>query len=243
MMATDLADAIHGFLLRSMLPLLVASPGPSPSAGPRLRGVVRADEAHARVALSADDRMASGVAAEFVLRSLMSDGRLTGVEKAVDHVRGPLASDLGRYLVGSARPRDSHHNVIVRVDLADASVLAGEGSPDQGLFRLLSLLDQGGDPAWFHDVFTFTGFMLQPAGRCRIYLRATESGRVHGVEIPLRHGDGRAIFGIGGSLVQELAALVREGDLAVQPRIDDRDDYCDDVVDMTGWVDPPPSAP
>jgi hypothetical protein len=128
------------------------------------------------------------------------------------------------------------------VNVAEVSGGAGAACLDQGLFRLLSLLDHGGDPAWFNDVYTFTGFMLRPADRCRIYIRAVESGRVHGIEIPLTHADGRAIFGVGGSLVQELAALVREGDLSVQPKVGGRDDYCDDVFDMTEWLDPPASA-
>ncbi|MEH0933849.1 hypothetical protein [Micromonospora psammae] len=186
--------------------------------------------------------MTTGVAAEFALPDLVRDGRLVGVGAAVDLIRTTFAVGLEQYLVTSTLVRDSHHNVIVPVSAAQLAESMEAGVPDLGLFQLFSQFAHGGDPPWFTDVYEFTGFMLLPYDRCRIYLRVGGNGEVHGIDIPLTHADGGAIYGLAGSLVQELATLVRVGDLSIQPKVDRHDDYCGTVFDMSEWVDPPAPA-
>lgn len=236
-MANSLRDVVHQFLLRSTLPLLVtASPG-----RPTIRGVVRADDGHTRIALWAGDA-APGVAGEFALESLAANGEVLRAEAAVHHVRDILAADFERHDGNPSLARDSHRNAIVPIPSTEVDALAGRVGPEHGLARLFTMLTYGGDPPWFADVFTFTGFMLQADRRCRAYVRAAEDGTTYGVDFPLTHADGHAIRGTAASLPQELESLIRVGDLTIQPRIDAPDDYCDVLVDMSRWVDPPSSA-
>ncbi|MEU4714309.1 hypothetical protein AB0F73_11750 [Micromonospora purpureochromogenes] len=236
-MANSLRDVVHQFILRSTLPLLVtASPG-----GPTVRGIVRGDDGHTRIALWAGDA-GPGVAAEFALESLADNGEVLRAEAAVDHVRTVLTADFERHRSNPSLTRDSHHNAIVPVSPAEIAALAGRVGPEHGFARLFAMLAYGGDPPWFAEVFTFTGFMLQPGQRCRAYLRAAEDGTTYGIDFPLRHANGHAIRGTAASLPQELESLIRVGDLTIQPRIDVPDDYCDVLVDMTQWVDPPSPA-
>lgn len=233
-MANGLRDAVHQFLLRSTLPLLVtASPG-----CPALRGIVRADDGHTRIALWAADT-GPGIAGEFALESLAENGEVLRAEAAVEHVRTVLAVDPHRHHSRPSLVRDSHGNTVVPVSPAEVDALAGQVGPEHGLTRLFTMLAYGGDPPWFSQVYTFTGFMLQPGDRCRAYVRAVDDGTTYGIDFPLRHADGHAIRGVAASLPQELESLIGVGDLAIQPRIDGPDDYCDVIVDLTRWVDPP----
>ncbi|MFD1371098.1 hypothetical protein [Actinoplanes sichuanensis] len=52
--------------------------------------------------------------------------------------------------------------------------------------------------------------------------------------------DGTVRPGQGGSFPVELPALVRDGEMGHQQRIDTVDDYCDVVYDMGFWVNPDP---
>ncbi|MER6590833.1 hypothetical protein ABT214_02985 [Micromonospora purpureochromogenes] len=141
--------------LEATLPLLVtASPG-----GPTVRGIVRADDGHTRIALWAGDA-GPGVAAEFALESLADNGEVLRAEAAVDHVRTVLTADFERHRSNPSLTRDSHHNAIVPVSPAEIAALAGRVGPEHGLARLFAMLAYGGDPPWFAEVFTFTGFML-----------------------------------------------------------------------------------
>ncbi|WP_446211308.1 hypothetical protein [Micromonospora sp. IBSANI012] len=236
-MAISLRDAVHQFMLRSTLPLLVtASPG-----RPTVRGIARADDGHTRIALWAGDAE-PGVAGEFALESLADSGEVLRAEAAVHHVRDVLAADFERHRSNPSLTRDSHQNAIVPVPSAEIGALAERVGPEHGLARLFAMLTYGGDPPWFAEVFTFTGFMLQAGQRCRAYVMAAESGATYGIDFPLTHANGHAIRGTAASLPQELESLIRVGDLTIQPRIDVPDDYCDVLVDMTRWVDPPSSA-
>ena len=79
---TTAADNTFSFLLRSATALVLAPPGQLPPVSVRLRGVVRADATHARVALSSASDPTTGLAVDF---DLTPDGRPLDVEAAVDH--------------------------------------------------------------------------------------------------------------------------------------------------------------
>ncbi|NJC72540.1 hypothetical protein HC031_22880 [Planosporangium thailandense] len=183
--------------------------------------------------------MASGLAVEF---ALASDSEPLDVEAAIDYVRTAVAADMNRSREWQSNVRDSHRNVVVEASAAGFTTEATAPSYDHGLFGLFSLLVHGGGFPWFEDVYTFAGFMLR-GERCRIYIRVTDNGTVYGIEIPLTHADGRPLRRFAGSLPQELASLVPDGDLATNPVIDDRDDYCGQVFDLTSRIIPAaPSA-
>jgi hypothetical protein len=236
-MATDLEDATFSFMLRSIIPLLVAPPGPLPSRGPRLRGVVRVDHGSARVVLSDDPTMTSGLAVQF---ALSSSDRALNVEAAIDYLRANVATDMVRFHSLLTGGWDSHHNLIVKASEFGFSN-SGQGAfYDHSLFGLASLLVHGGGFPWFEDLYTFAGLMLRGGNKCRIYIRRAKDRKNYGIEIPLSGADGRTAHGFGGSLPQELAPLVRGGDLFLQPTVDDHDDYCGEIFDMARWVSPAP---
>ncbi|MDT5038710.1 MAG: hypothetical protein QOE03_3895 [Micromonosporaceae bacterium] len=234
-MVTNLEDATYAFLLRSVTPLVVAPPGSLPAYRTTLRGVVRASNDVARIVVSNDVQMTSGLAVEF---ALSREGEALDVEAAIDCARTAPMLDNDQFREKQSQPFDSHGNVIVDASLLGFSDTAQTVSYDHALFRLFGLLTHGGGFPRFEDVYTFAGFMLRAGNKCRIYIRVTGNGQVYGVEIPLTSTAGKITRSFGGSLPQELVPLVREGDLLIQPRINDPDDYCVAVFDMTTWVDP-----
>jgi hypothetical protein len=232
----ELCDHAYDVLLNDALPYLVAPPGTG-VAGVTLRGVTRADERYARIAVTADPAMASGVAAEIDLYDLADDGmRGSGIAVAamMDAAAALLRSDeqqMGR--------TDSHGNHVVSLPARDRPAPAPVVSARLALFGLFSQLTRGGDPPWFGDVYTFTGFMFQPEQHCRIYIRAGQTDTRYGLNIPLVKSNGHPIYGVGASLVQELFSKTREGQLKYEAHLHTADDYCDELLDLTRWVDPP----
>jgi hypothetical protein len=134
------------------------------------------------------------------------------------------------------RPRDSHGNIVVAAAETGYDNTAGPTYPDQRLFSLLSGLVHGGGFPWFEDLYTFAGFMFTAAQVCRIYLRVTSTDTTYGVDLPLT-ADGRPTDGFS-NLPQELAALVGNGDLANREVLDDSDDCCNAVIDLSAWLEP-----
>ncbi len=234
-------DHIYNSLLNELLPYVVTPPGLS---GPqvRLRGAVRVDSHRARVALCQHDTAASGVAIEIFLPDFAGSGHLRGLNDVISCLHGP-GVDLRRYTGDASLTRDSHSNVITRFSKQDWAPATDDADARQELFRLFSHLARGRDSAWFSDVYTFTGFMLQADRRCRIYIQDMLNGVTYGLEIPLVNAGGRAVYGIGSSLVQELFAKVREGQLLTEPAVEEPDDYCEHLLDLTEWVDPPLAPP
>ncbi|MEU2041351.1 hypothetical protein [Nocardia niwae] len=227
-MTTGTADAKFDFLLCSTIPLVLAPPGPLPPTGARVRGVVRADATHARIALSTATDLSSAVAVDF---DLTAEGTGLDVDAAVDHMRftvAPTVADLQRTY--QHHPRDNHGNVVVTASETGFDNTAVPVYADQRLFSLFSILVHGGGVPWFEDLYTFAGFMLINPGVCRIYLRLTATGLTYGIDLPLIGADGRPM--VGSSLPQELAPLVRNGDLATRRVLDDTDNYCTAVVDL-----------
>ncbi|BDT97428.1 hypothetical protein [Nocardia sputorum] len=239
-MTTGTADATFDFLLCSTVPLVLAPLGPWPPTGARLRGVVRPDSPHARIALSVAEDISTAVALDF---DLVAEGGGLDVGAAVDHLRftvAPAVADLR--LVHEHSPRDSHGNVVVAASETGFGSSAVPISSDQRLFSLFSLLVHGGGIPWFEDLYTFAGFMFTDPRVCRIYLRMTATGLTYGVDLPLVGTDGRPMLGFS-NLPQELAPLVRNGDLATRRVLDDTDDYCTAVVDLGTWLGPAGTVP
>jgi hypothetical protein len=230
-MVTSPEDGAFGFLLRSMVPFVLDPLGLSPSSAIALRGVVRTSH-RARVAISQDSDLASGVAVEF---ELGHGSRVLDVEAAVRYLQSNAAQILRRPVASDAI-FDSHHNVLVNATAAGFGTEAPRSSYDQSLFGLFSILVHGGGFPWFEDVLTFDGFMFPNRTTCRVYLRIADSGRVVGIEVPLLTVDGQPRHRFAGSLPQELASLVRAGDLLNQPQVDQRDEYCAVIFDMSSWV-------
>jgi hypothetical protein len=181
---------------------------------------------------------ASGVAIEIFLPDFAKSGHLRGLNDVISCLHG-AAADLRRYTEDASLARDSHSNVITQFSKQEWAHPTDESDAHHELFRLISHLARGRDSAWFSDVYTLTGFMLQADRRCRIYIQATLTGVTYGLEIPLVNSDGRAIYGVGSGLVQELFAKVREGQLLTEPTVAEADDYCEHLLDLTEWVDPP----
>jgi hypothetical protein len=120
-----------------------------------------------------------------------------------------------------------------QLDQANADVL-----PDQELFQLFDLMHRGPFLDSVDGVYTFTGFMLIPNQRCRIYVRMTTTRTSYGLDIPLfRHGGG-AISGITASFTQELAMKLHADGELYDPVVDRADDYCERVYDLSNWINP-----
>ncbi|WP_067804304.1 hypothetical protein [Nocardia beijingensis] len=233
-MTTGTADAKFDFLLCSTIPLVLAPPGPLPPTGARVRGVVRADATHARIALSTATDLSNAVAVEF---DLTAEGTGLDVDAAVDHMRFTVASTLADIQrTHQHHPRDSHGNIVVAASETGFDNTAVSVYPDQRLFSLFSIFVHGGGVPWFEDLYTFAGFMFTNARVCRIYLRVTATGVTYGIDLPLIGADGRPM--VGSNLPQELAPLVRNGDLATRRVLDDTDNYCTAVVDLGAWLGP-----
>ena len=77
-MDVNLENNVFGFLLGRVLPLVLAPPGSHPAVGRRLRGVVRPTPSRARVILSRDAELTSGVGFEC---DLVRDGSELAVEE------------------------------------------------------------------------------------------------------------------------------------------------------------------
>ena len=232
-MTTAAADHTFSFLLRSTIPLVLAPPGRLPPVDARIRGVVRADPTHARVVLSADIDLSTGLAVDF---DLTPDAEALNVATAVEHARFTVAPGISELLARhQQRPRDSHSNIVVPAVETGFDNIAGSSYPAQDLFGLFSVLVHGGGFPWFEDLYTFAGFMLTHPDVCRIYLRVTNSGVTYGIDLPLAMTDGRSGSGFS-NLAQELAALVGDGTLATRKMLDNTDDYCTAVVDLSAWL-------
>lgn len=233
-MTTTTADATFSFLLRSTVPLVLAPPG-QPPGGVRLRGVVRADPAHARVALSADTDPTPAIALEY---NLAPGGDALNVATAVDHARFTVAPRISDLLATHHRqPHDSHGNIVVLAANTGFDNTADPTCPDQCLFALFSVLVHGGGFPWFEDLYTFAGFMFTDPDVCRIYLHVTGTDLTYGVDLPLTGPDGHPAGGFA-NLPQELAPLVRNGALANRKVLDDTDEYCTAVIDLSTFLGP-----
>jgi hypothetical protein len=126
-------------------------------------------------------------------------------------------------------------NVATAVD--HARFIVAPTCPDQCLFALFSVLVHGGGFPWFEDLYTFAGFMFTDPDVCRIYLHVTGTDLTYGVDLPLTGPDGRPAGGFA-NLPQELAPLVRNGALANRTVLDDTDDYCTAVIDLSTFLGP-----
>ncbi|MFF0494182.1 hypothetical protein ACFYTQ_34630 [Nocardia sp. NPDC004068] len=222
------ADARFDFLLSRAIPFVLAPIGSG--GGPRLRGVVRGGAGRARIVLCDSADMRPGVAVEYDLGSQLD------VPSALDHARFVVAPVLDRVAADhSNQPRDSHGDIVIAAaDLGfDTTIVTDPG--DQRLFGLFSLLTGGGIP-WFADDFAFAGFLHRDADTCRIYIKVTRSARTYGIDLDVTAGPGRQTG--YAYLTQELAPLARTGDLDDRPVLDDTDDYCDAVIDITAWLGP-----
>ncbi|MEV0723834.1 hypothetical protein AB0I37_13750 [Micromonospora purpureochromogenes] len=240
-MATNLEDwdHAHGFLLGAALPLVLTPPGSGLPPRPRLRGVVRVDDEHSRLALSHDPSMATGVAVELSLPSLYRDGCLHDVDAVLAYVRTTMAARLDPAAQDTTLRRDSHANALIALSDAERAQAFTAVLPEQELFRLFNLLHHGPMQMSVQDVYTFTGFMLRADQRCRIYVRLTDTRTSYGLEIPLRTSGGDSIFGIGASFGQELAMKLGCDGRLFEPVVDDADEYCKLVYDLQSWVNPP----
>lgn len=230
-MTTTTADATFSFLLRSTVPLVLAPLGQP--GGVWLRGVVRADPAHARVVLSADTDPTPAIALEY---NLAPGGKALNVAAAVDHARFTIAPQISDLLATHHRqPHDSHGNVVVLAASTGFGNTADPAYPDQRLFSLFSVLVHGGGFPWFEDLYTFAGFMFTDSNVCRIYLHVTGTDLTYGIDLPLTGPDGRPTAGFT-PLPQELAPLVRNGALGKRRVLDDTDEYCTAVIDLSVFV-------
>ncbi|MEU6832822.1 hypothetical protein ABZ894_29610 [Nocardia beijingensis] len=225
------ADGRFDLLLYRAIPLVLAPAGTT--VGPRVRGVVRAGSGHARIVLSPDAAMVSGIAVDY---ELTSGAGLLDVSGAIDHARFTIAPAFTQLLVDHEdQPRDSHGNTVLAAADTGFDYTAVADSGDQRLFSLFSLLVGGGLP-WFAGDYTFAGFLYTDADTCRIYIHVTRTDRTYGIDLAVSGDDGRPTG--YAYLAQELAPLARTGDLARQPVLDDPDDYCDSVVDLRAWMGP-----
>ncbi|WP_225729606.1 MULTISPECIES: hypothetical protein [unclassified Nocardia] len=231
-MVADTSDNAFSFLLRTMIPLIVAPIGPLPPTGVQLRGVVRADDERVRVVLSADARMTSGLAIEF---DLARDAEASTVKPIMDHVRAGVAPQMDELLRIHPQTRDSHSNIVVPASATGFRPAAQPAHYDQALFSVFSLFVHGGGFPWFEEDYTFGGFMFRSDRICRIYVKVTATDAVYGFDAPINGPHGPGTYGYG-LLPQELAPLARTGDLAAKPVVDDTDDYCVAVVDLSSWV-------
>ncbi|MGV9971127.1 hypothetical protein [Nocardia beijingensis] len=229
------ADGRFDLLLCRTIPLVLAPAGTA--VGPRVRGIVCADSGHARIVLSPDAVMISGIAVDY---ELASDTMLLDVTGAIDHARFTIAPAVTQLLADHEdQQRDSHGNTVLAAADTGFDYTAEADSGDQRLFSLFSLLVGGGLP-WFADDYTFAGFLYTDADTCRIYIHVTRTDRTYGIDLAVSGDDGRPTG--YAYLAQELAPLARTGDLARQPVLDDTDDYCDSVVDLRAWMGPAGSS-
>lgn len=237
-MTSDLAGHVFGLLLRQAAPLVLAPPGPFPSALPQLRGVVRTGSDRARVIFSVkpDADAARSVGFEF---PLVGDRGELPVDLALDWLRTSVASrDLPQTIEKLGSTEDGHRNVIVDAQAAGFTPDAMTPRYDHNVFATLSILVHGGGFPWFEDVYTCAGFLITTSTRWRIYIRLTETGEVHGIDAPLVSSNGTVISGMGTTFPQVLASVLRTGTLASQPLVDATDEYSTNVYDMTSWIDP-----
>lgn len=210
---------------------MVDTLGAPPAGAVRLRGLIRVGD-HARIAVTTDPDQRTGYAFEFPL-----DHADAGFDIAscIDWLRTVTARDLISYADGSER--DSHGNrIVAAVDVGWSAQLRAT-RPDQNYFTLLSLLLFGGGPLWFEDTYALAGYLLTGRGRHRLYLHDQAAGKVLGIDLPLTAADRQVTPGFGGQLPQELASIIRSGQIRVQPQLKP-DEYCTVVYDLTAWLDP-----
>jgi hypothetical protein len=236
-MDVSLEDNVFGFLLRQALPLVVAPAGSRPPGDPRLRGVVRSALRRARVILSRDPQMLSGIGFEF---DLVDDEAEISVDGLIDWLRFE-APGLGHTSATDDAPigQDAHSNSIFDANRAGFSSSSVPVSADNNLFSMLSIFVHGGGFPWFDDIYSCMGFMRLGNDACRVYIRGrSQSDKTVGLDIPLRATDGKIRSGMGGNFPQEIASLVSSDTLQVQPRSPLSDEYCEYAFEMAKWVDP-----
>lgn len=228
---TGMESHTFGFLLRSLIPLVLSPADPAQSGNVRLRGVVQSGESRARIAFSRDAEMREGVGFDFPLEI---QGEPLPVDSAIDWMRADGIASFDNRAKLHGVTTDSHRNSYV--DGIQAGFLpSATPSYDHTLFGVLSILVHGGGFPWFEDVFTCSGFMLRPASKVRLYLRLTEKATVWGVDVPLVNARTHAPVGLG-VLPQELHSLLSDGQSLPAPTVDESDDYCSEIFDMTDWL-------
>jgi len=229
-------DTAYFLLMRSLVPLVGVSPGLSSGRAMRLCGIARtANGRAARIFLTNADPVSSGLALELNLSDQSGPLDVSAVVRYLTY----LTTTAAIYPDATAS-RDTHGNYIIP---GIPSSQAAATYPGEGLFRTLNVMLGSGNPFAFDEAYELVGFLYRADWRCRLYIRALQDDVVYGVEFPLVDSSGMPDTGVGASLPQELAALSRTGDLALQPKIDSVDEYCDTVIDMSAWVNPPPLDP
>lgn len=235
-MNVDDLDHAHGYLIGEVVPLLLARPSSSPSTSVRLRGIVRSGDETTRISVSGDRDFANGQAVEIHLQDLYEDSMLGPVDDVVSFVRNELLNGSGTASLGSIDQIDSHGNVIH--PMPEIWNRHQDAHVEQNLFRLFSLMHRGPILESVEGVFAFSGFMLQPGERCRLYCRMVRTRNSYGFEIPLRRRRDGSPTGISTSLRQELTAKLGSQGRLFDPVLAEADDYCDHVYDLTDWLDP-----
>jgi hypothetical protein len=225
------ADGVFSYLARNIIALVVDPLGPCPPEHTRLRGLARVGDQRARVVLSTGARTIPGVAIEFTLTSGESG---LDVPAAVDFSRRVAATGMRR-MADSGKAADSHGNIVVTAAELGFPEPSHPATQDLAMFSLFSVLVHGGGFPWFEDVFTFNGFMSTAPDSLRLYLRRSGARESFGVQIPLRAADGGPVATFT-ALHHELVALVREGELFRREPLDEADDYCAPVFDLSGWL-------
>jgi hypothetical protein len=224
-------DGVFSYLARNLIALVVDPLGPYPAELTRLCGLARVGDQRARVVLSVGARTTPGIAIEF---NLTQEDASLDVPAAVDFTRRVAAAGMDR-IANSGRASDSHGNIVVTATELGFSEPSHEATQDLAMFSLFSVLVHGGGFPWFEDVFTFNGFMSMPNDSFRLYLKRSETKASFGVQIPLRAATGVPVNTFS-ALHQELVALIREGELFRREPLDEDDDYCDSVFDLSGWL-------
>jgi len=229
-------DTVYLLLMRSLVPLVEVSPGLPPGKEMRICGIARtATGETARVFLAGTDSVNSGFALEITLSDQSGPIDVSAAVRYVTYLTTTAA-----IYPDATSSRDTHGNYIIPGIPSDQ---AAATHPGEGMFRTLNLMLGSGNPFAFDDAYELVGFLYRADQRCRIYIRTLQDDVVYGVDFLLIDSSGIPHAGIGASLPQELAALSRTGDLALQPKIDSVDEYCDTVIDMSAWVNPPPLDP
>jgi hypothetical protein len=231
---TDMASATDGvfsYLVRNLIPLVVDPLLPTTAEITRLCGVARVGDQRVRVVLNLGVRTTPGVAIEF---DLTSGESTLDVEAAIRFCQSLGTARLD-HIISSGGALDSHGNTVARATELGFSEKSNDVSQDLALFSLFSLLVHGGGFPWFEDVFTFDGFMLTAPDRCRLYLKTSNTCETFGVEIPLRDSS-QLPLAPSTALPHELSSLIRDGELFRRECLDEVDDYCSSVFDLSEWL-------
>ena len=184
---------------------------------------------HARVALSFSEDVRSGVALDIDLSHRQQGYE---IEPVVDFIRARFALEIESWSNVTSLPRDCHQNVIVAEELTDLSDPEAITAPGDTMRGLSQLLAYALGPVYPDVGYEVLGFMLLSEDACRLYIHTSGEGRI-GLQVPL------TAPGVGALFADELDTLARMNDFWSRPRIDEVDDYCTALFDMSMWVDPP----